>query len=348
MFKILALVLVSIRFEAAFAVPLAAYSSTRSNVRIVRRVESPIESSSPAVDSQHNSAPRATAGKSPVSVFIVTTPDETHVTMLKNLLCSLFTSAGRSAQEQDITVMLHPGNTVARMGSDDLQNMLRALGYSRLSVLDAESTFQDHPHWESLKNGFPSNLRVLGIRHVLSSLAPDSHLLVIDEDVVCSPERIVNTAEGGSDQLSVPDEIVRRAPAGASVVCAHEIPGVPDTFNNGFCLYKATAEADKVLDLVEKKMIELNFPGDQTPFNQIASAMSSDTVSTFGAGSIGYLRSWDSTGFPYPGTKELQFVDSTAPDVLLQWSGSAPGPLCVHYLPFSPTTYLWSHLDRKC
>jgi len=309
-----------------------------------------------------------------VGVFIVTTPDEEHVTMLRNLLCSLFSRSGEAAQQQEITVMLHPGHGATDLTAHDLQQSLQSIGYTRLSVLDSQKVFGGHPHWSSLKDGFPSNLRVFGIRHVLANMPPDSHLLVIDEDVVCSPERVV----GETSYVNIPEEVVRQAPAGASVVCAHEVPGVTDVFNNGFCLYKASDVTDAFLGSVEKKMVQLQFPGDQTPFNLVvregadlpvigrsASSTSvveessmvkaSSLVANFGAGVVGYLRTWTSDGFPHVNTKELRIVDSAAPDTLVQWnvaptsaSKPLPGPLCLHYLPFSPTTHVWSKLQMQC
>merc|ERR1719198_1765376 len=108
-------------------------------------------------------------------------------------------------------------------------------------------------------------------------------------------------------------------------------------------------------------MAQLKFPGDQTPFNQLlredvdiaprsssGSMKASQIVATFGADVVGYLRTWSAEGFPHEGKDKLHVVDSTAPDTLLEWKAigasspkSPQGPLCVHYLPFSPSTHLW-------
>jgi len=310
------------------------------------------------------------AGSSKVqaaSVFVMTTPDEEHVTMLRNMLCSLFSSSSpETARQQEIFVMLHPGQDAVQLGAEELQHSLQSLGYSGLTVLDSQRIFGNHPHWNSLKHGFPSNLRLFGIRHVLAKMAPDSSLLVIDEDVVCSPDRASGVGKGASKEealYSVPEEVARRAPTGASIVCAHEIPDVVDVFNNGFCLYRASGATDVFLASVEKRMIHLGFTGDQTPFNQVVreagvGPIEPKLVDSFGPGVVGYLRTWTLDGFPKAGAKELFVVDSTAPETLLQWSPSTPmlptpassrsAPLCLHYLPFSPSTHLWSKLDRRC
>lgn len=278
----------------------------------------------------------------------------------------MLSQLGDAASQQEISVLLHPGQGAMNTTAEALQQSLRILGYSRLNVLDGKQIFSGHPHWKSLRHSFPSNLRVVGIRYALGKMAPGGRLLVIDEDVVCSPERVSHSADA-----SVPDEIARLAPAGAAVVCAQEVPGVSDVFNNGFCLYTASSETDSLLSSVERRMVDLKFTGDQTPFNQVVSenmdlvgtgdiadvrstgnptpiTKASDVVARFRAGTIGYLRTWTPDGFPHAHEKDLSVVDSTAPETLVKWDTALLGPLCVHYLPYSPRTHMWSKLERRC
>lgn len=317
----------------------------------------------------------ALRGNSPVSVFIVTTPDEDHVQMLENLLCSL-----GDTSRHDTFVMMHDKSSNMQQATLKLQAWLRSrLRHNRISVFDSESLFGDHPQWVHLKQAFPSSVKMFGVRHVLSTMATDSLLLVLDEDVVCSSDQLQANEVGHGQSLA--EEIADNAVMNVSVTCAHEIPGVADVYNNGFCLYRASKATDSLLDAVEKRMALLGFKGDQTPFNQIiredtslavfdapgethlvhspsAIVKSSHLVGSFGPGVIGYLRTWTSDGFPVPGVKPLRVVDSTSPETLVQWSTSsqsarleeAPtqGPLCLHYLPFSPTTHLWRQLERQC
>lgn len=370
-------ILATLNFQAACAVSQATYSTVSSAGRVLRSSSKSDQNSSRVVGLPGTSAQGQATDKIPsVTVFIVTTPDEQHVTMLKNLLCSLFASSEGAASRQEITVLLHPGHGTGEMKAEELQGSLQSLGYARLSVLDGQSVFGNHPHWNSLKDGFPSNLRVFGIRYALSKMARDSHLLVIDEDVVCSPDHRTSS-------LSVPEEIAMRAPSGAAVVCAHEVPGVVDDFNNGFCLYRASEATDALLESVERKMVQDGFSGDQTPFNEVVRTDTdlpivvdpsgsvphaepsmivkpSSIVAAFGDGIVGYLRTWTHEGFPGANTKELRIVDSTKPETLIQWGPATPalqgpsskrsslGPLCLHYLPFSPGTHMWSHLSRQC
>lgn len=370
----------TICLQAAYGKTEIKYSSVDPHGHIMRAASTPASKSSPVEGTQGLLMRSTVTDQQPsVSIFIVTTPDKDHMTMLRNLLCSLFASSKEVASRQEIFVMLHPGQgqEASLLQAADLQQMFRSLGYTRLSVLDAQKIFADHEHWASLNHGFPSNLRVFGIRYVLARMARDSSLLVIDEDVVCSPGRIRRPG-GTAQNLNVAEEIARRAPAGAAVTCAHEVPGVVDVFNNGFCLYKASNQTDAFLAAVETRMIKLGFTGDQTPFNQIlredvdipvvkSSSMSnrassiakaSDLVASFEGGVVGYLRTWTSEGFPHANMKHLLVVDSTTPDKLMPWSPATPtsilpssersGPLCLHYLPFSSETHMWSKLETQC
>jgi len=136
------------------------------------------------------------------------------------------------------------------------------------------------------------------------------------------------------------------------------VPGVVDDFNNGFCLYKASEATDALLAAVEHRMIKEGFSGDQTPFNEVlrsneelqvfsglsgsvshASPLSivkpSNIVAAFGAGVVGYLRTWTHEGFPGAKTKELLIVDSTQPEILMQWSpvsAAMQDPIMVQFL----------------
>lgn len=306
------------------------------------------------------------ASQSDVAIFVVTTPDDKHITMLRNMLCSLF-SSGDAANNQEISVLLHPGRGEYQISGSELQEALRSSGYARLNVIDSQEVLGGHPHWNSIKTSFPSNARVFGIRHALSQMEQGKRLLVIDEDVVCSPERL-GLREDGIAFHSIPEKIAMHAPTGASVVCAHEVPGVDDVYNNGFCMYTASPTTDALLATVENRMVNLGFTGDQTPFNQIvnegaalmaedgsgaakdvkSAPKSSDVVSTFGTGTVGYLRTWVADGFPMEHHKELSVVDSMKPENLVQWTGSQRGPMCLHYLPYSPQTHVWRKLKRQC
>jgi hypothetical protein len=345
-------------------VSLEAYSSISSQGRIMRHERLAENHMVTGLEAE------ALGRAGSVSVFIVTTPDEEHVQMLENLLCSL----GNTSRHETF-VMMHSERSDVQQMSHILQAQLRLrLMHNRINVFDSEGLFGNHPEWVHLKRAFPSSVKMFGVRHVLSKMAMDSLLLVLDEDVVCSPDQL--QSHEVSRDSSVAEAIAKQAVMDVSVMCAHEVPGVSDTYNNGFCLYRSSKATDSLLDAVEKRMVSLGFKGDQTPFNQIvredirvavSSAPSeraavhnpayimnsSHMVGNFGPGVIGYLRTWTSDGFPSPGAKPLLVVDSTSPENLVQWSASpesarSEGPLCLHYLPFSPTTPLWSKLERRC
>lgn len=358
-----AALLLAICLSFTAGVSQEAYSSISSQGRIMRH--------EPAGHQSLERGSKASAsGTSPVSVFIVTTPDEEHTQMLENLLCSL-----GDTSRHDTYVMMHFKTDSVQQVIHDLQARLRSrLGHDRVSVFGSHSVFGNHPQWTHLKHAFPSSIKMFGVRHILSKLAPESLLLVLDEDVVCSSDQ--SQAHEGRHEWSVAEEIAHNAVMNVSVMCAHEIPDVTDIYNNGFCLYRSSPATDLLLDAVEKRMALMGFKGDQTPFNAIlrddvtlaASSASrhgpdfpmrsSQMVGNFGPGVVGYLRTWTSDGFPLPGVSPLLVVDSVSPQTLVRWSPSLQpdhaegtrrqGPLCLHYLPFSPSTHLWTKLERQC
>lgn len=291
----------------------------------------------------------------PVTVFVVTTPDEAHLAMTRNLLCSMGSFPAEAVGRRKAVVMLHRGRSTSGVNAEQLHRSLAELGHSEVTVLDSERIFGSHPFWPHLKTAFPSVVRVFGVRHLLAELPPGSPLLAVDADVLCSPERAV---------MGVPEEVVRRSPSDVPAICAHEIPGVEEAYNNGFCLYRASRTADELLAAVEIRMAALKFKGDQTSFNQVvnapgpvllAAAQRSKLAATFGAGVIGYLHTWSADGFPDARADDLFVVDSVRPEDWMLWSPrqrntsqSMLAPLCLHYLPFSPGTAMWSKLQARC
>mmetsp|Transcript_130158 Transcript_130158/g.236502 ORF Transcript_130158/g.236502 Transcript_130158/m.236502 type:complete len:364 (-) Transcript_130158:4-1095(-) len=299
----------------------------------------------------------------PVTVFVVTTPDQEHLAMTRNLLCSMGSFPANAAGRRKAVVMLHRGQSTSALNAEQLRRSLVKLGHSEVSVLDSERVFGSHVLWPHLKAAFPSVVRVFGVRHLLAELPPGSRLLAVDADVLCSSERAV---------MGIPEEVVRRSPSDVAVTCAHEIPGVSEAYNNGFCLYRSSKTADALLAAVEARMAASKFKGDQTSFNQVvgnaagpallAAAQQSQFAATFSAGVIGYLHTWSADGFPDARADDLFVVDSAKPEDGMPWSPSdrkrpVPQrnssqstlvPLCLHYLPFSPGTAMWSKLEARC